>query len=371
MTSRAPVVVSTVTLYRYALPLTTPLSLAGEMHSHRRGLLVRLDTDQGAVGWGDAAPLPGFSKETLDDVVDHAHATALEWTGALIPELADDLGQSLSALSTGDDCPASLQFATESALADLLAATRETPLPAVFGTPRSTVSLNALVTTLGNEGPAQAARFREHGYRAVKVKVGRASVEEEAKGLRAIREVLGDGIALRADANRAWSLEQAIAFAEATRNVEIAYVEEPLTDPTRISELAARTELPIALDETTREVNASVLREDIPVVAVVLKPTLLGGLRATRRWSRAARANGVTSVLSAAYESGIGLRMLVALAAVGPDTPVGLSTYDRLAADVTTSRLSLEGPFVDVASVTDGSVSINDDRITLVDSFSS
>jgi len=364
-------VVSTVTLYRYELPLTTPLPLGGETQSHRRGLLVRLDTKQGAVGWGDAAPLPGFSAETLGDVMEHAHAMAPEWRGTPIPEPEDDLGSSLSALPGGTDCLPSLRFATESALVDLCAALENTPLPAALGTPRSSVSLNALITDPGDNGPAQAARLREHGYRAVKVKVGRASFEDEVEWLRAIREVLGDGIALRVDANRAWSVEQAVAFAEATQTLEIEYVEEPLTDPTRISELAARTDLPIALDETTREVDASVLREGGPVAAVILKPTLLGGLRATRQWSQTAQANDVTPVISAAYESGIGLRMLVALAAVGPETAVGLSTYDRLVADVITSRLPLEGPVVDVASITDVSVSIDDDRIIRVDSFSS
>jgi len=364
------VVVSTVTLYRYVLPLNTPLALAGEAHSHRRGLLVRLDTERGAVGWGDAAPLPGFSAETPADVLNHARTTALDWTGTHVSAMENDLSQSLSALSTEDDCPASVQFALESALVGLLATARNTSLAEELDSPRSTVSLNALITDLRDAGTAQAAQFREQGYRAVKVKVGQASIEDEVEGLRSIREALGDDIALRADANRAWSLEQAVAFAEATRTLEVEYVEEPLKDPARCSELAARTELPIALDETTREVDASVLRTNLPVAAVVLKPTLLGGLRASLRWSRAAQANGVTPVISAAYESGIGLRMLVALAAVGPDTPVGLSTYDRLTDDVLASRLPLKGPAVDVAAITDRPVSMEDTRITRVDSFS-
>lgn len=363
-------VVSTVTLYRYDLPLTTPLPLGGETHSRRRGLLVRLDAEQGAVGWGDAAPLPGFSAATLDEVVAQARTVAPEWTGTHVPESEDDLNSLLGALPAGTDCPASLQFATESALVELLAAVRTTSPAAVLGTPRASVSLNALITDPENEGSAQAARLREHGYPAVKVKVGRASVEEDVRGLRAIREALGDDIALRADANRAWSLEQAVAFAEATQDLGMAYVEEPLTAPARLPELAARTDLPIALDETTREEDASVLRDGAPVAAVVLKPTLLGGLRAPLRWRHAAQENDVTPVLSAAYESGVGLRMLVALAAAGPDAPAGLSTYDRLAADVVTPRLPLGGPSVDVSSVTDGPVAVDDDRTTLVDSFS-
>lgn len=363
-------VISTVSLYRYALPLTAPLQLAGETHSHRRGLLVRLGTERGVAGWGDAVPLPGFSEETLNDAVEHACATAPEWTGTYISESGDDLNQSLSALSTGDDCPPSLQFATESALVDLFAAARETSLPAVLGTPRPTVSLNALITAPEDDGPAQAARLREHGYRAVKVKVGRAPVEDEIEWLRAIREVLGEGIVLRVDANRAWSWEEAVTFAEAVQDLNVTYVEEPLVDPTRLSELAARTDLPVALDETTREVEPAVLSDGGAVAAVVLKPTLLGGIRNVLAWSRTAQANGITPVMSAAYESGIGLRVLVALAAVGPETPVGLSTYDRLAADVLTVQLPLKGASVDVGAITDGPVSIDDAQIAHVDSFS-
>ncbi|PSQ81762.1 MAG: o-succinylbenzoate synthase [Bacteroidetes bacterium QS_1_63_11] len=349
-------VVSTISLYRYTLPLTPPLSLGGETHSRRRGLLVRLGTRQGAAGWGDAAPLPGFSVETLDDVVEHARVVAPEWTGRHVPGPEDDLSGLLGALSMGANCPASLRFAAESALVELLAAARTTSPAAVLGTE--------------NEGLAQAARLREHGYPAVKVKVGRESVEEDVRGLRAIRKALGDDTALRADANRAWSMEQAVAFAEATQDLGMAYVEEPLTNPVCLPELAARTDVPIALDETTRENEASVLRDDAPVAAVVLKPTLLGGLRATLRWRHAAQANSVTPVISAAYESGIGLRTLVALAAAGPDAPAGLSTYDRLSADVITPRLSLDDSSVDVSSVTDSPVAVDGDRITLVDSFS-
>ena len=363
-------VVSTVSLYRYTLPLTPPLPLGGETHSRRRGLLVRLGTRQGAAGWGDAAPLPGFSPETLDDVVEQARAAAPEWTGRHVPEPDDDLSGLLGALPMGTNCPASLRFAAESALVELLAAARKTSPAAVLGTPRASVSLNALITDPENEGSAQAARLREHGYPAVKVKVGRESVEEDVRGLRAIRKALGVDTALRADANRAWSMEQAVAFAEATQDLGMAYVEEPLTNPACLPELAARTDLPIALDETTRENEASVLRDDAPVAAVVLKPTLLGGLRATLRWCHAAQANGVTPVISAAYESGIGLRTLVALAAMGPDAPAGLSTYDRLSSDIITPRLPLDGPSVDVSSVTDGPVAVDGDRITLVDSFS-
>src|SRR5690625_2713010 len=70
LTSR-PEAVADVSLYRYALPLRTRISAAEK----RTGVLMRLVGKDDFVGWGEAAPLPGFSGETVDDVLDQAQ----EW----------------------------------------------------------------------------------------------------------------------------------------------------------------------------------------------------------------------------------------------------------------------------------------------------
>lgn len=362
--------ITTVVLYQYDLPLHSPLEMENSTLERRQGLLLRLETKRGSVGWGDAAPLPGFSVESLAKVKAHARSLASEWLGTRIPESKDVLSSSLPTLPNSPDCPAALQFAVESAVVDLLATTHGTAVPTVLGTPRSTVALNALITRPEVNGAAKARRCRTQGYRAVKVKVGRASVENEVQWLRTIQRGLGDAVALRLDANRAWSRAEAEAFVEATDDLGIEYVEEPLSDPTQIEGLVTKTDLPVALDETTREVDPAVLRRGLPVSAVVLKPTLLGGLQRTERWRRMARGNDVTPVVSAAYESGVGLRMLVALAATGANTPVGLSTYDRLAADVLRSPLPLNGPTVDVGAVCGSDVSVGKDHLECIAHYS-
>ena len=63
--------------------------------------------------------------------------------------------------------------------------------------------------------------------------------------------------------------------------------------------------------------------------------------------------------------------MLAALAATDPDTPVGLSTYDRLAADVLRSPLPMDGPTIDVQSVVGAPVAIAEDRLERIDAVSS
>ncbi len=196
-----------------------------------------------------------------------------------------------------------------------------------------------------------ASDARARGYRAVKLKVGGRPLADDIARVRAVADALGPGVALRLDANRAWTLDEALRFAEAVSALPIALLEEPLADPERLSELAERSRLPLGLDETL--VGAA--PEDLAAYGfartLVLKPTLLGGVRACLRWADAAHALGMSVLVSSAFESGIGTRQAVALASVVGHEPAGLDPYTLLAGDILTPPLALDAPTVEVATV--------------------
>lgn len=74
----------------------------------------------------------------------------------------------------------------------------------------------------------QAKQLVSRGVRALKVKVGRrSSPVEDAEALLALRQAIGPGVVLRADANRAWSLQQALQFGHRVHGAHLQYVEEP------------------------------------------------------------------------------------------------------------------------------------------------
>jgi len=198
-------------------------------------------------------------------------------------------------------------------------------------------------------------RLWADGYRTLKLKVGRRSVSADVERVHTLAEAVGAEGQIRLDANRAWSVGEAERFADALGDVPLEYVEEPLADPSALSELAGRTGMPVALDETTRERTPDDLASFAPIAAVVLKPTLLGGIRTVRRWAAAARDQDAVPVVTGAYESGVGVRMLAALTAALTDAPAGLLTYDRLGDDVLRPRLSM-GPTVRVADAYDSVV---------------
>ena len=319
----------TATVYRYILPLSES-SAAGGSGARREGALIQLKDEDGNVGWGEAAPLPGFSRESLDDAL-----------------------RQLAATDEPEEEPyPSVRFALELSRLSLRAAASGEPLSRLLSpAPRDTVELNALISGDPRHAPAEARRLRQAGYRAVKLKVGRRSVDGEASLVRDLAAEL-DGVSLRLDANRAWSLEEALAFTRGVEGLDVEYVEEPLAEPALLPRFASESGLPVALDESLAGTDAAALEDHGYASAVVLKPTLLGGF--SRSLALAARADdlGMKAVVSSAFESGVGTLGLAALAAAlpGEGYPAGLDTYRRLGADVLRPPLEL-GPVLDVAEL--------------------
>ena len=340
-------------VFRYAVPLRAPLMLKGASLATRDGVLLRLEDAQGAVGWGEAAPLPGFSRETPDE----AGKDLLALKSALLDqEIAGHPLDPDGALARRLDARApapSARFAVELAAGTLYAAARQTTLPPILSaTPRATVTLNGLLMGTPDALPGAARRLRADGYRAAKLKVGRQRVADEVSLVHAVADALGPDIRLRLDANRAWAFDDAARFAEGIRGVAIDYIEEPLADPRQMPSFAARfPALPVALDESVVGLSPEGLTAHAYARALVLKPTFLGGLVPTRRLARQAEALGMTSVLSAAFETGLGLRGLIGLAASLADIPAGLDTYRRLADDLLDPPLVWQGGAIDVAAL--------------------
>jgi L-alanine-DL-glutamate epimerase-like enolase superfamily enzyme len=74
----------------------------------------------------------------------------------------------------------------------------------------------------------QADRFRERGFRAIKMKVGRPDWREDVERVRRMREHLGDGFPLMVDANMKWSADQAVKVARALAGFDLVWLEEPV-----------------------------------------------------------------------------------------------------------------------------------------------
>ena len=335
-------------LFRYNLPLRGPLMLGGTTLHRREGLLLRLSGDDGAEGWGESAPLPGFSKESLHQATVQMRRIAGTLVGRDVTDDWTEGGGGELGLELESSTPApSVRFGLELAVRNLRAASAQRSWPELFAG-RSRVPVNGLLSGSKNEVLEEARRMKDAGYKTVKLKVGARTVTEDAGLVRKLVEELGYTISLRIDANRAWGYEQAAAFLGSVPRFE--YLEEPLADPTLLPGLVRELGAPVALDESLVGMESEALEEHRYARAVVLKPTLLGGISRTLRVAGRALRLGVTPVISSAYESGVGTAALVALAAGIGDRPVpaGLDPYRTIAEDVLLTPLNLPAPGVDV-----------------------
>jgi o-succinylbenzoate synthase len=351
-------------LYRYGLPFSQPLTFEDITLHRREGVLLRLCGDDGSQGWGETAPLPGFSRESLVEAASQLRRLAASMMSReATDDWVDPYGEFARELARAVP---SVRFGFELAVWNLYGASSGRTLPElVTPTPRDEVPVNGLLSASPMEALEDARRMRDTGYQSIKLKVGARAVADDAALVRALDAELGTDISLRLDANRAWCYEEAAEFVRDTAGVRFEYIEEPLADPTRLPDLVREFGVPVALDESLVGMEREALEEYRYLRAFVLKPTLLGGLSRTLRIAERALLLGMTPVVSSAYESGVGTAALVALAAGIGERPVpaGLDTYRTIAADVLDTPLNLPAPSVDVSQTVDASRTIGVRRL--------
>lgn len=293
----------------------------------RSSIRLILHDDAGHVGLGEAAPLPGMSPETTPAAFDALGAVA--WPEA--PPL--ELDAIARVVETVDPAVPSARFAVETALSSLAAAIRGVPLWALWSEEASEVPIAATLWGDDEEAVLQSAReAAAYAVRAVKVKIGRRGEAEERELLRRVRELVGD-VDLRLDANGALDPDALEARLEALAVHDPAFLEEPCALE-RVLALGGAP-FPLAVDESLGGPDAEATLERVlehaPIGAVVLKPSLLGGLARCRRLALRAREAGRDAVVSHLMEGTIARAGAAHLAvALGGPVAAGLGDHPAL-----------------------------------------
>lgn len=188
------------------------------------------------------------------------------------------------------------------ALWDAAARAADTSVSGLLGRRRASVQAYGSGVNLHysqDELVAQVRRWTDAGFDAVKVKVGKPDLAEDLDRIAAVRDVLGPGRTLMADANQRWDLDRATRSIEALARFDIAWIEEPL----RADDLAGHAELarrltassgvPIALGENVHTAYrfADFLRAG---AAQIVQPNIVrvGGITPFRKIADVASAHG-------------------------------------------------------------------------------
>ncbi|MFB6092923.1 MAG: mandelate racemase/muconate lactonizing enzyme family protein [Haloquadratum sp.] len=317
----------------FALRLNAPLDTAAGRIERREGFLVRVERD-GVVGLGEATPLPGWteSRAACQTALASARDEATGTSGG------DEPTDRPATSSVADAAPAA-RHGIELANADAGARAAEESLAEHLadGSPAATVAVNATVGDGTVSETADATRKAvEAGYDAVKVKVGARDPAVDERRLRRVRDVAGDGVELRADANGAWDRTTAERLLEVAAGLDVAYVEQPLSADDLEGHAALRGRgVDVALDESLAAVRPETALDAAAADVLVCKPMVLGGPVRTRDVARRAAARGVDTVVTTTIDAVVArVGALHVAAALPADRACGLATGSRLASDL-------------------------------------
>jgi O-succinylbenzoate synthase len=326
----------TIGVFRYRLPFVKPWRYGGRTLTHREGRLVRIDdAETGRVGWGEAAPLPGFGVEELQEI-DRALKSAIAMPLSDDPvSLVEELNQ-----NAWQRLPAS-RCALVTALMDASCA----------GSLASALTPNAarrVKCHLAAGAVMAPVRILDSAWQTAKLKVGLVD-NPRAEATALLAWISANPMhRFRLDASGQWDAARLRSFCNTlgagADHVELLEQPTPPADVDALLDVASWSPIPIWADESVVSERWRELRGG--VAGIVLKPMVCGG---PDRAMAIAGELGLSAMVTTSLETAVGRAMCLHVAAaldVGEHRAHGLATGSWLAGDVLERGESTETPLL-------------------------
>jgi muconate cycloisomerase len=341
---RRPLIVRRIDAIPVALPLKSPMKMAGVTITKAENLLVRVESTDGDIGWGEAPSAPTMTGDTLGGLVaavrDHLAPLLIgkeAW-------LNNDHRAMLTRALVGNP---GAHSAIEMALLDMACrASRCRLIDHVLSRParRAVRPMWLLGNATVEQDIAEAEAKRAEGFNFFKLKIGVKPVADEIKAAYEIRAALPDAT-LCADANCGLTLAAARRYAERTRDAGLAFIEQPLPadDLAGLKALARATKVPIGMDESIQSLADIAAVKHAGAKGVSLKLIKLGGFRDAIAAGKLCRKLGLRiNVAAKIAESSVGTAAAVHLACAVPNVDWGVSlTNMYLAEDIVKAPIAI------------------------------
>jgi L-alanine-DL-glutamate epimerase-like enolase superfamily enzyme len=359
--------IKTIEPIAVSLPMLKPVIMAGEEVRRADNVLVRIETDDGTVGWGEAASAPVMTGDTLESIVAGVHYL----TPVLRGRDPADIAGALAAMDGRMYGNHGAKAAIEIALHDLAGKMAAKPAHALLGSKkRSRLPLLAVVGGGDLTGDLRdAEKKKAAGFTAFKIKVGIDAAAKDAARTRAICNALGAGLLISADANQGFSTGQATEYVRAVKGCGLNFFEQPVEaeDLAGMAAVAAAApDIAIGADEGIHSL-ADIKRHHERKAArgVSLKAIKLGGLRGVAEAGALCDSLGMSVNISCKTgESSIACAAALHVASVIPNVAWALTlTHIALAEDVTAQPIQTAHGHVDSLDRPGLGVDVDEDRV--------
>ncbi|MGB7444480.1 MAG: o-succinylbenzoate synthase [Coleofasciculaceae cyanobacterium] len=282
----------------YHRPFKHPLTTSHGKWDIREGIILRLTDKTGQIGWGEIAPIPWFSSETLEQAKDFCQQLPSEITETDIFSIPPQLS--------------ACQFAFESAWEEI---GENSPHHPIIPSPHHPLTYSYLLPA-GKTALHSWQTAWQQGYRTFKWKIGVAQFEKELDIFEQLGQALPQSAQLRLDANGGLSpqvAQQWLRISDATGIVE--FIEQPLP-PEQFElmlEMSTQYDQAIALDESVATLQQlQACYEQGWRGIFVVKPAIAGSPRSLRKFCK---EQAIEMVFSSALETAVGRKAALQLAA--------------------------------------------------------
>ncbi|MFN3652981.1 MAG: mandelate racemase/muconate lactonizing enzyme family protein [Armatimonadota bacterium] len=347
--------IRSLTAHAVEVPIRRELMITSSLGSHRvsHPVLVRLETEDGVVGIGEATVTPEWSGETAwgaRALIDRCFAPVA------LGRRVDDVPALLAALERAAVLNPFARSAVEAAALDAWGKTLRKPVFELLGGAVRDLRL-PIRFSLAAAAPAAAAENARRrvawGHRTVKVKVG-LDPAEDVERVAAVRDAIGPEIELTVDANGGWSVDDAVWALRRMEPYRLLLAEQPVRreDLDGMAEVRRRIQVPVMADEsvfTVWEAREALRREACDLISVY--PGKNGGLTVSRHIAELAAERGVACAVGSNLELDPATAAMCHLSVCTPNVAAERYHGDILGplyheASVAKDPVRLEGGFV-------------------------
>jgi L-Ala-D/L-Glu epimerase len=295
-----------VEIFLFDIPITSPFITAIGTMTAVNDLLIRIHTDQGLVGLGEACPFAPITGETQATNA-AAAASIREMIVGKDPLAIDALLREIGPLVHSNP---SVVAAFDMAFFDILGKVAGLPLFRLLGGSKNVFETD-ITTGLDTleKMTAEAKGYADRGYKTLKVKVG-LDPDDDYANVAAIRAAVGPKLAIHIDANQGWTVAQAVYALRKMAPLAIEFCEQPVLASDTAGLKAVRSESPIAImaDEALfGPVDAIKLIRAEACDSFNIKVMKAGGLLNSIRIAHIADAANIRCMVGCMFESRLAL----------------------------------------------------------------
>jgi o-succinylbenzoate synthase len=303
-----------IEVYPVTLAYKETFRIAPGASTESHNVIVKIVTDYGVVGWGEASPSERVTGETAETVIKILNRIAPKLIGLCPLRIEQDV-EVMDSIVEGN--PAA-KAAIDIALHDILGKTGRKPLFMLMGGYRTEVLTDITLSIKSPKEMAEdAVKAVNKGFKALKVKVG-VNPTEDVERIKRVREAIGDNVQIRIDANQGWTPKQAIEVLNKIEKFNIQFVEQPIPseDMKGLAEVRKKSPIPIMADESVHSPEDAlrlIRAEAVDLINIKLMKS--GGILKGRKIAAIAEAAGIPCMIGCMGESEIGIAAGAHLAA--------------------------------------------------------